>query len=115
MSNAEIDSALSIWAKAHGIHVQRGCSDLTRHVFHVPSTKGEVFQVVVQPEHEKSVRVDVYLIEGWENEENFHEVHEVPIAGLEKLLDQILAQMEVWFSQKGRGGTRYISPLVDTP
>lgn len=69
MAYEKIDQSINEWCSNKGFLVLREDREPFRRYFYISSSRGEIFQVVIEPEHNNSVRMDLHLIEGLKDEE----------------------------------------------
>lgn len=96
MSFDAIDPALEAWAGTHKIKILREDGDGGRRYFYTSSSSGETFQIVIEPEKNKAVRIDAHLIESAHDEEA-HFIWEVLVTQVINALDLSLASAQAWF------------------
>lgn len=98
MPYLEIDPILYPWAKEQDILVLTEDIEPNRRYFYISSPAGETFQIVIEPQIDDILRIDVHLIETQHDQEK-HDIYETTINGLQNTLDRIVKMIIDWFGR----------------
>lgn len=102
MSYFKVDPIINRWTRENSLVVLTELGEVSRRVIHISSERAETFQIVIEPENERKIRVDAHLIETGDAEEEVHYIWECPIHLLYQVLDVSLESIKIWFSRPAR-------------
>lgn len=100
MSYGSIDRLLRAWALKRDLHLVKEEGEIGRRVAHTSSSAGETFQIVIEPERNKIVRIDAHLIET-NGIEEVHYTWEVPVIAVQNALEICSDSIHLWFNRNG--------------
>ena len=98
MAYHNIDPVLNKFLSKRGVQLLKEDVGSLRRYFYISSNVGDVFQIVIEPEKEKSVRIDGHLIESPDDDE-CHFYWEIALVELANALDICFGSAETWFSR----------------